>query len=259
MKIYVFGLFILAGLFILMNGFYVVQAGQRGVVTYWGAVTDTIKEEGVVWVIPFAQRLERMDIQLRRRDTKTSAASKDLQAVSTSIALNYHLKPLAVRDVYRSVRQDYEARIIEPAVQEAVKAATALFTAEELITKRPAVKIEMKNYMQARLESQGIYVDDISITNFAFSENFEKSIEQKVTAEQEALTAKNKLEQTKFEAEQQLTKARAEAESIRIQAEAVTQQGGKDYVQLKAVEKWDGKLPNQMIPGATVPFLDLTK
>ena len=134
----------------------------------------------------------------------------------------------------------------------------AEFTAEELITKRAEVKAFLKEGITTSLATHNIIVEDMFITNFTFSAQFDKAIESKVTAEQDALAAKNKLEQVKFEAEQRVAQARAEAEAIKIQAEAITQQGGQDYVNLKAVEKWNGVLPVTMLPGSSVPFVNIT-
>jgi regulator of protease activity HflC (stomatin/prohibitin superfamily) len=121
------------------------------------------------------------------------------------------------------------------------------------------VKDAIKNDLAERLDSFSILVDDFSIVNFDFSSEFNRAIEAKQVAEQNALKAKNDLDRIKIEAEQKIAAAQAEAEAIRIQAEAITQQGGRDYVQLQAIERWNGQLPAQMIPGATVPFIDLTK
>jgi regulator of protease activity HflC (stomatin/prohibitin superfamily) len=140
-----------------------------------------------------------------------------------------------------------------------VKRTTAHYTAEELVTKREAVKIDLKKSITDSLATSNILVTDIYITDFDFSKDFNAAVEAKVRAEQKALEEKNRLEQVKYAAAQRIATAEAEARAIKIQAEAVTQQGGKDYVQLKAVEKWDGHLPVQMIPNASVPFLNLTR
>jgi prohibitin 2 len=101
----------------------------------------------------------------------------------------------------------------------------------------------LQTHLKENLAKNDILLEDVFITDFKFSDSFDKAIESKVTAEQRALESKNKLEQVKFEAEQQIATAKAEAESIRIKAQAVTQQGGADYVKLQAIQKWDGKLP----------------
>ena len=243
-------------LVIFFSSFALVGAGQRGVVLRFGAVSRVI-DEGFNLKTPFIERVVRMDVKIKKNEVEASAASQDLQTVTTKVALNYHLDAARVGDLYKGVGLEYEVRIIDPAVQEAIKATTSRFSAEELITKRSEVKQEAKLMLSERLLKDGIIVDDLSFVNFDFSKSFNEAIESKVTAEQNALAAKNKLEQVKFEAQQQIETAKAQAESIKIQAQAVNAQGGADYVKLQAINKWDGKLPVSMPPNGTVPFIDL--
>ena len=243
--------------FLILNPIVKIHPGERGVVIQLGAVQDNILNEGIHWVTPIIQKVVKMDVTIQKEEKGASAASKDLQIVTSKVAINYHLDPSKVNRLYQTLRRDYSDRVISPAIEEFVKKITAQYTAEELVTKREEVKQDLKVALTENLGTNGIMVDDIFITDFDFSDQFNSSIEAKVTAEQKALEAQNKLEQVKFEAEQRVATAQAEAEAIRIQARAVTQQGGKDYVQLKAIEKWDGKLPQQFIPGMTVPFLNV--
>lgn len=242
---------------LLVNPIVTVGAGKRGVVTRWGAVQDRILGEGISLVAPIADNVVKMDVKTQKEEREASSASKDLQAVNTTVAINYRLDPTKVNKIYQSVGNDYAVKIIDPAIQEYIKSATSKYTAEELITKREQVKEYLQTHLKENLAKNDILLEDVFITDFKFSDSFDKAIESKVTAEQRALESKNKLEQVKFEAEQQIATAKAEAESIRIKAQAVTQQGGADYVKLQAIQKWDGKLPVQMIPGSAVPFIDL--
>jgi regulator of protease activity HflC (stomatin/prohibitin superfamily) len=235
----------------------VVRAGQKGVVLRWGAVTGEILDAGIHWVTPVAGAVEKIDIQIQKEEVEASSASKDLQVVTSKVALNYHLNDSQVADLWKNIGSDFKTKLIDPAIQEAVKSATAKYTAEELITKRELVKEDIKTSLKIRLAQDYITVDELNIINFDFSSSFNTAIEAKVTAEQNAFAAKNKLEQVKYEAEQQITTAKAQAQTIKIQAEAINSQGGADYVALKAVEKWNGVLPVQMIPGSAVPFIDL--
>lgn len=125
------------------------------------------------------------------------------------------------------------------------------------MTKRLDFSDKVNLRLADRLKTRKALLERFSVTNLQFSTTFTEAIEKKATAEQEALAAKNKLAQVKYEAEQQVARATAEAESIKIQSEAIQAQGGANYVLLKAIEKWDGKLPTQFIPGQTVPFLNL--
>lgn len=249
---------ILLLIFLVLNPVVIIGAGKRGVVMNWGAVSGTVMGEGIHVRIPIMQQVRVIDVQTQKLKQETSAYSKDIQTVSSVMALNYHAKPEMVNKLWQEVGEDYVQRLIDPAVQESVKAACAKFTAQQLIEERPKVKDEIKQELWNRL-SRHFVVDDFSITDFQFSEEFEKAVEEKQVAQQKALKASNDLERIKTEAEQRVAQAKAEAEAIRIQAQAITQQGGKDYVGLKAIEKWDGKLPEQMIPGGSVPFLDVGK
>jgi regulator of protease activity HflC (stomatin/prohibitin superfamily) len=144
-------------------------------------------------------------------------------------------------------------------VRTIVKSNTAQYTAEELVTKRAEFADKVLRELTDQFGTKDAVLENFNVTNFDFSEAFAQAIETKVTAVQNAEAQKNKLEQVKYEAQQKIETAKAEAEAIRIKAQAVTQQGGKDYVQLQAIEKWNGILPTSMIPNGTVPFIDLTR
>lgn len=243
---------------LVVNPMVIVNAGERGVVLKWGAVQSEILNEGLNWVTPIAEDVQMVNVQTQKLEATTLSYSKDLQTITVKLALNYHVKPEVVGKLWQDVGKDFQARLIDPAIQESVKSAVAKFTAQELIDKRPIVKDEIKTELLNRLTDYFV-VDEFSITDFSFSDQYEAAVESKQVAEQSALKAENDLKRVQFEADQRVAQAKAEAEAIKIQAEAITQQGGKDYVQLKAIERWDGELPSQMIPGATVPFIDLTK
>jgi prohibitin 2 len=200
-----------------------------------------------------------MNVQTQVDRTDAQAASKDLQAVATSVALNYSLDPKWVAWVYKNIGDDFKNRIIDPAVQEAVKAVTARYNAENLISERDIVKGELIREITMRLEQSHILVTAVSLTNFAFSADFTKAVEDKVVATQQALKAQNDLATRKFEADQTVVTATAAAEAIRIQAQAIQSQGGAAYVQLQAIQQWDGKLPVNMYGSAPVPFININK
>lgn len=248
---------------LILNPIVIISAGERGIVMKWGAVQDKVLSEGIHWIAPIANDVEKLDVKTQKEEVEVTAASKDLQTVNSTIALNYHLDVDRVNQLWQKIGKDYKSRIIDPAVQEAMKAASAKFTADELITKREQVKQEAKQTLKERLSLEYIIVDELSIVNFEFSAEFNKSIEQKVKAEQDALTAKNKLEQIKYEAEQKIATAEAEAKSIRLQSDAAN---NEKYVALKALEvqlemakRWDGKLPVNVYGSAPIPFLNINK
>jgi len=248
-------LVVLFGLMLFFNSVGTISAGERGILFQFGAV-QRVLGEGLYFKIPFIQGVKSMDITVQKNEVEASAASKDLQVVSAVIALNYRLDPDNVGKLWQEVGKNYDSKILDPAIQEAVKASTAKFTAEELITKRELVKEDMKSNIIERVAGKNIIIDTVNIVNFDFSPEFNRAIEAKVTAEQSALAAKNKLEQVKFEAEQRVSQAKGEAEAIRIQVEAINKQGGEAYVGLKAIEKWNGVLPEYML-GETMPFINI--
>lgn len=254
---------IVVALLLLLMSFTIVGAAEQAVVTRLGQINGTFGP-GIHFVIPVADRVNKYSSRIQKIDVVASAASKDLQDVSTELAVNYVINSETVVELYVATKYAHETNVLQPVIQESIKAATAKYTAEELVTKRATVKEDILQLIQAGTNSRFnglplIRITDVAITNFNFSQTFNAAIESKVRAEQEALKAKNDLERVKFEAEQRITQAKAEAEAIRIQAEAITQQGGDNYVQLKAIEKWKGEVPATMVPGASVPFINLSK
>ena len=236
-----------------MSSFGTVGAGERGVRLRFSAVTGSVLDEGLYFQIPFVERVVTMSVQIEKYEASADAASKDLQSVSTTVAVNYHLDPSRVDSVYQEFREQYRVRSIEPSIQESVKSAIARYTAEELITKRAQVRDDIKANVKEKIEPNGIILDELNIVNFSFSKSFNIAIEKKVTAEQEAFAAQNKLEQVKFEAQQQIEEAKGKAEAIRIEAEALRQ--SPQVLELRALEKWDGVLPK--VTGENVPFVNV--
>lgn len=244
---------------IISDSMYTISAGQRGIVLTWNNPADNPVTEGLHFKIPIAQSIVVLDIKTQKYEADASAASKDLQTVTSHVVTNYHLQSDSVSRLYKEIGVDYQARVISPLEQEAVKSTTAKFNAEELITKREEVRLQIKQVLYERLLPRGIIVDEVSITNFDFSPQFNQAIESKVTNEQNALAAKNKLAQVEYEKQQRIAQAEGEAEAIKIQAASINSQGGKDYVQLQAIAKWNGALPSTMIGGSgATPFIDIT-
>ena len=217
-----------------------ISPGYHGLRVHLSTPTDTMYSSGWYFINPMDNVVE-FETRQQKIESVASAASRDLQNVNTSVAVNYEINPQMLKTLYLQVGSDYESRVFMPAIQESVKAATAKFTAEQMVTQREEVKASILEDLKTRLATIGITVKDVLITNFEFSGSFNAAIEAKVTAEQDALAAKNKLEQTKYEAEQRVATAKGEAEAIRIQAQAIQSQGGAEYVRLKTIEKWDGK------------------
>ena len=256
----IIGVAIVVALTLIVSSVGVVGAGQRGVLLRFGAVTGVIKDEGLYFKIPFAEKVVLMSTQIQKYTSAATASSKDLQVVTTEVILNYQLEASKVTEIYRNMRQDYESRVIQPFVQEAVKSVTANFDAEQLITQRPRVKIELQDLITKRLSQLGIHVVELSITDFRFTSVFQDSIEAKVKAVQQALEAENALKRVEFEAQQAIVKAKAEAKGLELQKEQITEQLlqlRRIEVQKHAVEKWNGVMPSVVTGGGPVPVLDV--
>ncbi|MCK9369487.1 prohibitin family protein [Candidatus Dojkabacteria bacterium] len=258
---------------LVFGSFGTVKAGEVGVRTTLGAVTG-IEQPGFYLKLPFIQHMNKINVKTQtinydrngnegdERDTSELAgASKDLQDVKIGVVVNYHINANTAEKIFVQYRstENFELNVIEPIIRETVKSTSAQYTAEELVTKRAEYSDKVNISLIEKFATKDAVLERFSVTNFEFSPAFTQAIEAKVTAVQNAEAAKNKLEQIKFEAQQTIETAKASAEAIRISAQAINSQGGADYVNLKAVEKWDGRLPTQMIPGSAVPFVNLNK
>lgn len=247
-----------------------VAAGEEGVLTHWGAV-DTSQpplSPGMHFVTPFQDDVIPINVQVQAQTEQAASASKDLQIVSTSITVNYHVDPNMVNDLYKRVSLNYPTTIITPTVQETVKAVTAKYNAEELIQNRTAVKTAIDQAIADRLSGYDLKTDQISITDFNFSPEFNSAIEAKVTAQQNALTEENIITVKQAQAQQAIAEAQGIANSTIIQAEGQ----GKSiqiindylshnplYLEWLKVNKWNGQLPNTLVsgPNGAVPFINI--
>lgn len=267
----ILGISVLVFVILLILGpFTTVGAGHEGVVTVFGNIHEATLQPGFHFVNPLAHVHEiSTQTQTLTFDDKSSdggaqtdaalyAASKDLQDVKISTVVTYHIDASKVKDIYVQYKgEDYfNTNVIEPIVREVVKSQSAQYTAEELVTKRQQFNDQVSAVLASRFPEKGAVLESASIVNFSFSDAFNKSIEEKVTAEQEALAAKNKLEQVKYEAEQRVAEAQGEADAIKIQSQAINAQGGADYVKLQAIKQWNGQLPQTML-GNTTPFINV--
>jgi regulator of protease activity HflC (stomatin/prohibitin superfamily) len=250
---------ILVIIVLLWNTMYIVNAGERGILITLGNPSDIPTSEGLHFKIPFVQTVVIMDVKTQKYESESSAASSDLQTITTKIALNYHLTPETVPLLYKEIGIGYQDIIVQPAEQESIKAITAQFTAEDLIVRREEVRQKMKELLIEKLQPRGLVITEVQITNFDFSESFNDAIEQKVTALQLKLKAQNDLERIKIEAEQTVAKAGAEAEALRLKKQSITPelvQLSQIEVQSKAldiqklmIEKWNGVSPTTLVSG----------
>jgi regulator of protease activity HflC (stomatin/prohibitin superfamily) len=246
----------------IVGAIVVVPAGSRGVIfDKFTGVKAVSLQEGFNLVMPFVQDAIVFDVRVQKTDVKAGAASKDLQDVTTEVVLNFRPKAEMVPAIYKEYGLEYADKVVAPAVQEAVKAVIATYTAEEIITKREELKMKVKHQLADMISEANLTLVDAYMTNFAFSKGFSQAIEGKQVAQQNALTAQRDLERVRFESQQKVVRAEAEAESLRAQKMQITPellQLRRIEAQTKAIEKWNGVLPVTML-GDTVPFVNVQK
>ncbi len=234
--------YVLAGiilLIIIINSFATIDAGHTGVITTFGKVNNKVLTEGLHFKVPFVQQIVKVDNRVLKTDVQCSSASKDLQTVKSEIALNYRVSGTSSAKLYKNVGLDFQNTIISPAIQECVKAVTAQFTAEELITKRQTVGDLMRDALQEKILPYGLNIAVFNIISFDFSDEFNNAIEAKQTAQQNALKAQQDLARIKVEAQQKVEQAKAEAEAYKLKSQQITNQ----MILMEYINKWDGKLP----------------
>ena len=236
--------------------FTIISAGHQGVQVTLGQVNMVTLNEGLHIINPVST-VSEVSVRVTKAELQqASAGTKDLQVVHTNIVVNYRLDGSKVAHVYKEFGLELEDKILMPAVNESFKATTAHYNSEELVTKRDEVSHAIHQALQTKVGKYGLLVSEISLVNFGFSADYQAAIERKVIATQQKLKAEQDLQRIAIEADQAVAKAKGEAEAIRIQAQAINAQGGKDYVQLQAIGKWNGELPKYMMGGA-VPMINI--
>ena len=248
---------------LIINPFTIVQAGERGVVLTWGAFNGQVLDPGLHLVMPIAQSVVKMNVRTEKLSIDSSDAySHDLQNVRISSAMNYNLDPKQVGTVYAQYGNEYESKILYPNLEASIKQTVAKYSAEEILSKRGDVQTEIENTFRTSVPN-AFTVTKYALVNETFSEAYESAIEAKQVAQQNAEKAENELKRAKIDAESRIAQARAEAEAIKLQSEAANNDKYVNLkaldVQLEAIKKWNGQLPTQMIPGASLPFINVGK
>jgi regulator of protease activity HflC (stomatin/prohibitin superfamily) len=251
------GLLIAAAFLSLSLSFTEIDAGSVGVVKKFGEPVRQLTA-GAHFVIPYAETVTNVAVQTRTIIPEEVASSADLQVVKTKVTLAYHIDPAYATDILVRLNDDAEDRVIKPSIIEAVKATTAKYNASELITQRPVVRDGIELMISQRLAAYHLIADQVSITDFNFSDEYNKAIEAKVTAQQNAEKALNDLQRIKTEAQQQIEQAKGEAEALKSQKEQIT----PELLQLRTIEmmskNWNGQLPTTIVGGSgALPMLDV--
>lgn len=240
---------------VAFESFTVISAGHIGVQVTLGEVNQQTLSEGAHFVNPVS-RIKEVEVRLvTGKLENASAGTKDLQQIHTDIVMNYRIDGAQAAHIYKEFGFDLQDRVLLPALSESLKAVTAHYTSEELVTKRDMVSAQVKEEVAGKLSKYGVAVGDISLVNFGFSPEYQKAIEAKVIATQSKLKAEQDLSRIEVEAKQEIAKAEGRAKAIQIETQAINSQGGASYVQLKAIERWDGKLPTTS--GGVIPFINI--
>jgi regulator of protease activity HflC (stomatin/prohibitin superfamily) len=271
----------LAGVITLFSSFTTVDESCVGVKKTLGSISMEELKPGFNWKKPFVESVIEVNVQLKGYTLRTDAASKDLQRISTEVTVQHSQNPDKAADSYMNIGdiEALDAKIVQPAIQESLKAVIARYTAEDLVKHRDDVKNQIgaaiRAFIEDTLEEKNIpgalVVHNVAITDFDFSPEFNKSIEEKVKAEQSALQKVNEQRKRKTEADAKYAEdtlasqaaayeievvSKANANAIQREAEALKMNPA--LLKLRAVEKWGkggGKLPTYVGSGQTTPFI----
>ncbi|HEX5461110.1 MAG TPA: prohibitin family protein [Steroidobacteraceae bacterium] len=247
------GAIIVIALIILGGVFVQIGPGQRGVLMTFGAVHTGVLDPGLHLKLPFVQSVARMDVQVQNSQAAETAASLDLQNVSTTVATNWHMLPADAEWVYQHVGNegDLVDKIIRPAISNSVKAITAHYNAEDLIVHRDDVRTKIQEQITSELQPYRVVVDSVNITDFHFSDQFAQAIERKQIAQQRALQAQYELDQAKVLAQQRVVEAQAQSQAQKLLQETLT----PEIIQQQAITKWDGHLPTVVGEKGVLPMI----
>lgn len=233
------GIIIVITIILFSSSITTIKSGEVGIRVRFGKVVDKSTNEGVNFKIPFIERIEKMNVKVQKTEVQTSSSSKDLQEVDMKLAVNYKIDKKQATSLYKNVGTGYQDIVLEPAIEESIKAVTSKYTAEELITNRSEVSTKCMEELSKKVNKYGIDVSDFNIINFNFSEEFDKAIEEKQIAEQKVLTAKQELEKERIEAEKKIVKAEAERQANELKQQTLTD----NIIKEKFIDKWNGELP----------------
>lgn len=254
---------ILATIFLiaLLSPITVVSAGERGVMTHFGAVDPTPLTEGIHWRTPLRDKIVRIDVKVQKHEVDAKGSTKDLQDLNAVFAVNFALDASKVAQTYQqqgNLDQIVE-RIIAPQTQEAFKTAVAQFTAEDSIVRRPELKQSFDEILSSRIAKYGVQIYDTSVVDIQFSPEFAQAVEAKQVAEQDSQRAVYIAQKAEKEAQGRINFAKGEAEAQKLLQVSLDDKLLRKQEldnQKEAIAKWDGALPN--VNSGVVPFLQIT-
>lgn len=242
----------------LLAGCAQIDETERGVVLEFGKYSESF-DPGLHFYNVFTKDIVRIPVATQLETVRIESGSKDLQNVRVETNVNYHVDPLNVGKVYSQFGKAYVSTILQPKIKETITGITPQYVPEEMLQKREEIRARMESALKAKLDSvkANIVIDGFTITSFSFSQAFDRAIEEKQVAEQEALREKNIKIKVDYQNEQRIAKAKADSAVIALQMEALKKQNGKEYLMLKWIEKWDGKLPQVNANEKTIPVINM--
>ncbi len=249
---------------VLFSTIRVNSPTQVSVVTTLGNITG-IQGNGLYFKAPLISRdyvyetsiqsIECITGQGKENCQTLDASTKDLQDVKTAVQVSYQIDGSKAKDLFKLVQDQatFNNIIVPSTVAESLKVVTAKYTGEELVLKRSEVKSAIEKELQDRLEPYFLIVKSINIVNFEFSASFQKEIDLKVATQQQTLPKEAELKRVEAESKILTTQAQAQSDATNIQGQSL--KNNPEILELKKIEKWDGKLPQ--VQGAGSPIVNL--
>lgn len=256
------GLLVFVVLLLLFISGAIVQAGHVGVVTTFGKVEDNVLFPGFHMVVPIAQRINQIDTRVQPHPFKEiDAASQEMQTVTLTGMMNYHLEPALANFLFQNVGLDFPSKVIDPAFNDYIKEVVPQYAVTQILQNRDAIRRSAREKLGENLKRYGIIVDDIYISNLQFSKDYQTAIEKKQTAQQNVETEQQVLAQKQVQAQQKVVDAKADgdAQLARAQGEAQANEVRTKSISPQLIDylrwtRWDGKLPMVSGGGANTLF-----
>ena len=230
----------------LFASFKTIKSGEVGLRVRFGKIVDSSLNEGINFKIPYIESIKKVNIKVQKSELTIESSTKDMQIINTTIAVNYRVDSNKASYLYKTVGNSYDETILQPAIKESIKTAIAQYNAEEITTKRSEVSIDCLNAIQKKVEKYGIIVEDFNLTDFSFSDEYTKAIEQKQVAEQN-------LQKAKLEAERKVLEAEATKKANDMLKQSLTD----ELIAKQFIEKWNGQLPTTYAGGDILKMFNI--
>ena len=286
-KIITFSIIAVLCIILVLSCFTSVPAGFTGVPVTFGKVADYTLDSGLHFKSPFTTVI-KMDNRIQKHTVNMSAFSQDIQETRVSYTINYQISKNDAMTIYRTIGREYFDTVIAPNISEAVKTATAHYTAESLVNNRDKLAAEIEVTLKELLAPYNIEVVGTAIEDLDFTDAFTNAVEAKQVAAQNKLRAETEQQQATMEeqaraeraiiaaeaeAKQAVIAANADLEVVKIQAEASLYAGEKEaqmnqriaesltpeLIKYYWIKQWDGILPSTVLGDTTSIMLDMTQ